>query len=155
MCESMHLELCADKDACSCACHTWSTGNPKKFEGQKILDAILDANVCEHGIHAPHKVGYGSTWCPGVAEKLGPMNPKEMQQVEDGVVARYFPHLANETIAELADHLVRVVMDSFNRRRVVRGDGEVIHWPKPTRCHSCDALLVCGLCPNKLCPMKR
>ena len=74
-CNNMHLELCADKDACSCACHTWSTANP---------------------------------------QKLGPMNPKEMQQVEDDVVARYFPHLANETIAELADHLVRVVMDSFN-----------------------------------------
>jgi hypothetical protein len=53
-------------------------------------------------------------WCPGVAEKLGPMTPKEAQQVADGVVARYFPHLANETIAELTDHLVRVVMDSFN-----------------------------------------
>jgi hypothetical protein len=66
MCENMHLDLCADKETCSCACHTWSTANPKKFEGQKILDQILDANVCEHGIHAPHKVGYGSTWCPGV-----------------------------------------------------------------------------------------
>ena len=60
------------------------------------LPSDKESLACAHDIHAPHKVGYGSTWCPGVAEKLGPMTPKELQQVEGDVVARYFPHLRDD-----------------------------------------------------------
>jgi hypothetical protein len=135
MCENMHLELCANKDACSCACHTWSTANPKKFEGQKILDQILDANVCEHGVHAPHKVGYGSTWCPGVAEKLGPMTPKGLQQVEDGVVACYFPHLADPAICpECAGKLVDSVAGFW--KQCLKCNHKV-HYAEPIVCGAC------------------